>query len=310
MRKTLLLAAGALAFSAMNAQTVLLSENFDTYTSGDMIGEVSDDFQTWAGGAAEDTPVSDLQANSGANSLLVEANGADVVMNLGPYTSGKIDVIFDVYIPNGNGGYFNLLHEWDTDANYEWAVDVYFSSTGDLTWTAGGTDGGGATFTSDTWFEMQVTADMDNDMGYLYAGGELLHSWQWSLNNADGTVGQNQLMALNFFGYQPTGSGPGLMFIDDISIEDSTGLSIGEQEDISNIGVMPNPADDFVSFTSPLQGTDVAVTIMNIAGQEVDAFTLEANTTVRHDVSTLQSGVYLVRVTSGLENTVQRLVIR
>lgn len=310
MRKQLLLAAGALAFSTLNAQTVLVSEDFDTYAAGDMVAEVSDLFQTWSGGAGEDTPISDVEANSGSNSLLVEANGADVIMGLGPHTSGKIDVIFQVYIPNGNGGYFNLLHEWDEDANYEWAVDVYFSSTGDLTWTAGGTDGGGASFTSDTWFEMQVTADMDNDMGYLYAGGELLHSWQWSLNNADGTVGQNQLMALNFFGYQPTGSGPGLMYVDDIRVLDSTGLSIGEQEDISNIGVSPNPASDFVTFNSPLQGTDVEVSIMNIAGQQVDAFTLEAGATHRHNVTALQSGVYLVRVTSGVENTVQRLVIQ
>ena len=91
MRKLLLSAFAAFLLTNLNVNAqVSISENFDSYNSGDLIvNTVPSTWSTWTGPytANQDAPVSSEQANSGDNSLLLESQGTagqiDVVMNFG-----------------------------------------------------------------------------------------------------------------------------------------------------------------------------------------------------------------------------------
>ena len=131
MKKTLLLL-GAIALSkALMAQTVIFSEDFESYQAGDQIAESNASFYTWTSNSPNmDAPVSDAYAASGSNSIeLAFADGTDIVLSTGEYAQNIYTVDFKILIPEGEEGYFNLLHDWNyTSAVYEWAIDVNFAN--------------------------------------------------------------------------------------------------------------------------------------------------------------------------------------
>lgn len=308
MKKTLLFIGAILATVSMKSQDFNFSDNFDTYPAGSFIAVESSDWTTWTGqpGSVEDALISDDFAFSGTNSIKIENDSVDLVKEIGPFTSGTYDIKFKMYMPNGNGGYFNVMHEWDLQGNYEWACDVYFSSTGSITWTTEGVNGGGSTFTPATWFDVRVSVDLDNDLGKLYINGNMVESWQWSRNNADGTPGQNRLGAIDFFGYQPAGSGPGLYYIDDFSVTEQGELvSVGEPEPAS-FSMYPNPANDRLWVNT--DGGIGTIRIFDLSGKLVHNVAINAPV-VSISTSTLPEGIYLVEYASDALNKTQRLII-
>lgn len=315
MRKALLFA-GAFAFAlSVQAQTTVYSEDFESYNAGEGIAAQADGWYDWNSSGVSDGTISADYASSGAQSVLVsQADGSDVVYDLGGYTSGKYDVMFKMYIPSGQEAYFNLMHNWDYTATnmYEWAVDCYFAA-GEMTWTTGGTDGGAGSFNHDEWFDIQVTADMDNDMGYVYLNGMMMTSWQWSLNNANGSAGMNQLKAVDFFGWGPNagaGNVVGLYYIDDFMVIESTGVNVEEQSNEVNVAVYPNPAN--TSTRIDIDGiTNAQVNVYSIDGRVVASMPFQSsNGVLTLPVAALTEGIYFVEVNNGAQKITQRLVVR
>lgn len=312
MKRTLLfMGAIALCLGSV-AQTEIYSNDFESYAPGDGIAEVSDDFLTWnSGDTSTEGIISDAYASSGSNSCEISfALGTDVVYAPGPYTSGKYDVRFNMLIPSGQEGYLNAMHAWDYNSTtgYEWACDLYFSATGDMTWTIGGADGGAASFDHDTWFEIQITADLDNDLGYIYLNGDQVVSWQWSLNNADGTAGQNQLAAVDFFGWGPSGN-TGQYFIDDLVLEESTGVSVEDQKPINVWNVYPNPATEVIYLQGIEAGSQVS--LISLDGRIVEQFGANNSSAILPmDVSAFNAGIYFVEVVKGNDIETKRIVVR
>lgn len=308
MKKSVLFAGAMLALLGIKAQTTIFSDNFDSYPVGSFIAVESDDWNTWTGqpGSIEDGPISDDFAFSGSNSLYIENYGIDVIKEIGPYTSGVYDIKFKMYMPSGNGGYFNVMHEWDLQGNWEWACDVYFSSTGSITWTTEGVDGGGSTFTPATWFDVQVSVDMDNDIGELYINGNMVESWQWSRNNADGMPGQNRLAAIDFFGFQPAGSGPGLYYVDDFEIVEQEEVVSVDEPVAPSFAMYPNPANDRLWVKT--DGGIGTVRIFDLSGKIVQSTAVNAPV-VSVNTANLPEGMYLVEYTGESLSTTQRLMI-
>lgn len=85
-------------------------------------------------------------------------------------------------------------------------------------------------------------------------------------------------------------------------------LGLDEFNIANNVSIYPNPANESVSvLTNGLTMTKVE--LMNIAGQVIS--TVEENTTlVNFDVSTISSGIYLVKVYAEEGITVKQLVIK
>lgn len=311
MKKQILFLCAFCAILSASAQTILFEDNFDSYTVGTgVVAQNSAYWAYWSTGTASDATVSSDFASSGANSANVNGTSNDLVLPIGPFSSGKYDIKFKMYLPAGAGGYFNALHTWSGSSTaYQWACDVFFDGTGVATWTTGGTQGGSVTVGTDTWFDVQITADMDNDLGRIYLNGVAANEWQWSLNNANGTAGANTLAAVNFYGTNASNAN-GNYYIDDVQVIESTGVSVKplNSEKISKVSVYPNPANSNFNIEIPESFVGGEISIIDLTGKIVvkDRITLSA---IKHiDISNLNDGIYLIRLNNGAVQFTDRLI--
>ena len=306
MKKPLLfLSLSALGLAAC-AQTVIFEDNFDSYAADLGVAEQSLVWDTWDGSAGADGAVSDAFAFSGANSAKIEGLATDLVLPIGPYSAGKYDLKFKMLLTDA-GGYFNLLHEWTaTAANYEWGCDVFFATDGTVTWVTGGAQGGDTSVALNEWFDVQVTADLDMDLGYIYINGVMVNNWQWSLDNANGAAGQNILAAADFFGTNDA-QGDGLYYIDDVQLIESTGVYT-EEVNAANFSMWPNPANNVLTIALPSSSQFANVQIFDAQGR-MAANTLVTANMQNIDVTAFEAGLYTVRVVCGEQVYAQKLIV-
>jgi Secretion system C-terminal sorting domain len=311
MRKPLLFVCALMGGMAVSGQNLIFSDNFDNLSAGMGVAEQNSGWDTWDGSAGADGEVSADFASSGANSAKIEGTSVDLVLPVGPFTSGKYDVKFDMLIPDGSSGaYFNALHQWtNSSATYEWAVDVYWDAAGLTTWTSGGEDGGDYQTTPGVWFEIQVTADLDADLGYLYIDGNMIHSWQWSLNNANGNAGLNQIAAIDFYGTN-VDQGAGLYYIDDVEVWESTNVNVETVVAITEPSFYPNPANENLTLSLPESWTGATVQIIDLTGKiAIEKRNVSAMNT-QFNLASLAEGIYMVKMKLGNEELTRKLVIK
>lgn len=197
--------------------STIYTQNFDSYSNNDYVSTIPN-WYTWSGGTgtAEDPLVKTTEASSLANSMRITTTNDIVYLN-GDLTSGTHSVKFNMFVPSGKYGYFNLEH-FDTPAT-EWAVDVFFDGSGNGSITAAGvTNAATFSFNTDEWFNVEVLVNLDDDLATVYINNTAIHTWQWSINNGDGTAGTNQLGCVDFFAYTPGGGITPLFYIDDFSV--------------------------------------------------------------------------------------------
>ncbi len=221
MKKISLLIALVAVFFYGNAfaQTVLIEDSFEAYTVGNKIaaeaGVAGNDWwTTWsnAPGSNEDGVVADAQASNGSKSGHLTF-GVDQVLLLGGQESGTFDLEFDIYVPQGKNGYFNILHEFNGGGS-TWAMQCYLHLTneGNNTTSApghGSLHAGGANVADipcvyDAWMHFRLHVDTDADLAQYYytmPGGQetKAHEWVWSLDSfGQNTVGR-KLDAMDFY---------------------------------------------------------------------------------------------------------------
>ena len=130
------------------AQTVLFSDDFESYTAGSKLVQQApgSSWTTWsnAPGGTEDPVVSNAQANSGTKSVKIAPNN-DLVLKLNDKTTGRYQIKMFAKIPAGKIGYFNVLQDFAA-ANSLFGMEVYFNSNGTGTVNAGATNSGAFTF--------------------------------------------------------------------------------------------------------------------------------------------------------------------
>ena len=306
MKKPLLFLSTLGMSLGLSAQTVIFEDNFDSYAADLGVAEQSLVWDTWDGSAGADGAVSSAFAFSGTNSAKIEGMTTDLVLPMGPYSAGKYDLKFKMLLTDA-GGYFNLLHQWSaTSTTYEWGCDVFFAADGTVTWVTGGAPGGDTSVALNEWFDVQVTADLDMDMGYIYINGVMVNSWQWSLNNANGAAGQNILAAADFFGTNDAG-GEGLYYIDDVQLIESTGVYT-EEVNAASIAMWPNPANNQLNIALPSSTQSANVQIFDAQGRVVA--NTQVTTTIQNiDINTLEAGIYTVRVVCGGQVYAQKVVV-
>lgn len=170
--KSLLFAAFMLIYGAVSAQ--IISYDFELLNIGDKIAEtLGNPWTTWnnAPGGVEDAVASNEYTESARSMKVV--NGNDIVLKLGDKTTGAYTISFDMYIPEGKEGYFNVLHEFQqTSPNNlnKWAFQMYFKSESYGNYVMGGsynTDIYRYPFDIpyDTWFNIEINVDIDG--GYI-----------------------------------------------------------------------------------------------------------------------------------------------
>ena len=190
---------------------VLIQDNFEAYTVGNKIaveGAAAGNnwWTTWGQvpGGSEDGVV----AEYGGSKCGYLTYGNDQVLKLGGTSSGVYDLEFDILIPAGKNGYFNILHEFDGMAS-TWALEshLHMSSATAESPGAGAVEAGGesATITCvyDEWMHFRLHVDTDADLAQYYytlpgQEEEMVLEWQWSLD-AQGKPASRKLDAMDFF---------------------------------------------------------------------------------------------------------------
>ncbi len=215
MKKVSLLSLLLVLFGSLMAQEpqVLISDGFEEYEAGSKIAVASqaaghDWWTTWSQqpGSAEDGVVAEY--NGSKCGYLTY--GVDQVLLLGDEQNGVYDLEFDIMVPQGKNGYFNILHDFNGQGS-TWALESYLHMSGSSTSApgtavihAGGSDAATFSVIYDDWMHFRLHVDTDADVAEYYytAPGEsevLIHTWTWSLNSqGTATVGR-KLAAMDFF---------------------------------------------------------------------------------------------------------------
>ena len=197
------------------------TDDLEGYTLGSMEGQ-SANWVGWTPLSVEYGEVSNEQALSGTQSLKItgppifeEGVSNDQVYLLGDKTTGVWDVKFNLYIPNGNTGYFNIQKQ---QALFDWANEVHFYSNGTGEGILPGPNPA-FTYPQDTWFEVVQTMDLDGDVATLTVNGVFVGAWTISAGNWSGLV---QLGAIDFLpssDFDPVNtSADPTYYVDDVSL--------------------------------------------------------------------------------------------
>jgi hypothetical protein len=126
-------------FESWQESITEITEDFETYSAGQKIVQQAlaqgvDYWTCWSGyggaGTAEDGTVTDEVAVGGENSVMCDGTN-DFIMLFGDKTEGKYGVSFDMYVPSGFVGYYNILQAWGPGGSGAvWGLEVYFNPGG------------------------------------------------------------------------------------------------------------------------------------------------------------------------------------
>lgn len=281
-------------------------DDFDSYKAGEYLGTESNGlWTTWtnATGSPEDTYVTDQFSFSPDNCIqLVSGGVADVILPLGNENSGSWTLSYMMYVEEGYGAYFNLLHYFSAAAS-NWAVQVYFNASGDgsLVVGSGASLDPGTTFVypSGSWFEIKVNIDVDGDVAELYFDDTSIYSWTWS----EGSTGlSNTIAALNLY---PNGQDdePDSYFVDNVSFHEY-GLGLAESK--QTFDIYPNPAKNIFSIYTECNSI---IEIYNVLGKRIERFTAKNNQSVV-DCSNWEKGLYFIKsVNDSRKDKISKLIV-
>ena len=311
MNKFYLMFLTAFVYSGLCSQS--FSDDFESYTAGDLIAVANSDWTTWSNspGGTDDCEVSDSQAYTGNNSLYLmseSANGGpdDIVLPFGgEYSDGEFALEFYMYVDDGYGGYFNIQGT-DPHGN-DWAMDAYFIQDGNLLVysDAASIEQLTGTFPLDTWFKVNVDVNLADNV------------WEVSIDDTSlGTFsnGINSVASLNLYPWNGTdigGNGEASYYVDDISFDVSQAISTEEEEEmIESIGVYPNPSTGKVNIEID-SACPECLTVLDINGREIETGQIRfvGDNSLEIDLSELESGIYLVKYTNGNQTLTSRLVL-
>ena len=305
MKKLLPTLACFIITSISYAQTNIY-EDFDSYKAGEYLGTESNGlWTTWtnATGTPEDTYVTDQFSFSPDNCIqLVSGGVTDVILPLGDENSGSWTLSYMMYVEQGYGAYFNLLHFFSAAAS-NWAVQVYFNASGDgsLVVGSGASLDPGTTFVYPTgsWFEVKVNIDVDGDVAELYFDDAPIYSWTWS----EGSTGlSNTIAALNLY---PNGQDaePDSYFVDNVSFHEY-GLGLAESKKIFDI--YPNPAKKNFSIHAELNSI---IEVYNILGKRIERFPAKNHQSVV-DCSNWEKGLYFIKsINESGKDKISKLIV-
>ena len=286
-------------------------DDFEAYTAGtQLVVQNNTDWDTWSSlpGSGEDPFVSNGQAYGGVNSVVIAQNN-DLVRLHDQRTTGSWGISFQVYIPTGKAGYFNTLSGFRPNPNY-WAMECYFDAGGAGRLLTGDpqTD---FTWTPDTWQEVEVIVDLDQDLAQFVFNGDVLHQWQWTLGASGGT-GPLRLDANDFFGATANDE----MYFDDYHFVADTLRSTVGVNPVDQLPVAfaleqnyPNPFNPSTTIEYALkERSRVLLKIYDVVGKEVRTLINEEQTAgVRRAIwdgrnnsgSQVSSGIYFYRIQAG-----------
>ncbi|PCJ22574.1 MAG: hypothetical protein COA97_13315 [Flavobacteriales bacterium] len=301
----------------MLAQTTILSENFDSYTSGNtIVAENGTLWATWSGGAgtAEDALVSNTYSSTTSNSLNVFNGGAgnylhDVVIPFpSVYTTGQYEIKMKYYIETGFGGYFNLGSVWATNgAGYEYGADIFFNSDGSGHVSVA--NNGVFAYNQNAWTDISIMVDLDAGSYEVFINSTSIGLFAWGAAGGFGVV--------DIFGVAYTDAGASVetgsnFYVDDIELIDWNTVGMSEQALEANTQVYPNPSSgQFTVSLTNVKAGNYELSIIDMLGKLVHSETLTVNGSISKNYNlALKSGLYFVNISNGELTTIKKIAIK
>lgn len=212
---TLASAVAALSFGTGVLGQVVWTENFDAYTPGTGISGQGG-WDSWDGNGAWDSKVTNTVSRSTANSLDISGDSDSVYLfnDQRPIDCGQWRVSAFVFTPSDmnapNDNYFLLLNTYEHGGPYHWSTSVHFSTLNGTVFADW--DNEALPLITDTWVEVRVEIDLDNNWQQFFYGGDLLYESSWT--ERINPNGQLQLQCLDLFAFGATSQ-----YWDDLSLE-------------------------------------------------------------------------------------------
>lgn len=226
MKKCLSFFGLLLAVFAMQAQTVIYTDNFDSYAAGQRLcAQNNTDWTTWsnAPGSAEDAYISVEQAASGTNSLKITGDN-DIIYRFSNQTTGVFDVEFKYFVPSsGNGAYFNLQHNYSPGDEWAFESFLYNSGSGYVTINNSNTN---FSFPTDAWFPVKIHVDLDNVSATLTVNNVDVITWPFNYTSENAS-GISRLGSVNFYAGAPNNAS-GTYYVDDFVFTEVTAGNDGQ----------------------------------------------------------------------------------
>ena len=170
----------------------IICDDFETYN----VGTVSPQATWWKPWDALDNnailsaDVSTEFASNGTKSMKVRyqvsgtTQGDDQLLLLGGKTTGRYSLKWKMYVPTGNGAYYNIQNAeapTGSQATDSWTLDVYFRPDG-LDSIPNPVTPNLVAYPQGAWFQVEHIIDLDNDVARLYINGQLRRSWKYTKN--------------------------------------------------------------------------------------------------------------------------------
>jgi len=306
--KKLLLSFIMVAFvaSLTTAQTTIF-EDFDSYTPGDQLHTVSQNFELWPGTTVGHT-ISDVQSASPNNSVYLFSNTGggpgDLIMNFGDrYDSGTASLSFNMYVSPGFGGYYNIQAE--RTAGITWASQVFFNANGTVEFqNSNNTVAASATYPQGEWFEVRYDVNLTENIWELSLGGRCLASYANPANSfasfnlypvANGSNAEFWFDDMRFE-HMPSAQGVSR----DVSLANGDENVVGlEGNQFSNVAVMINNLGEPVT-SAVIQvnypGSDQTLTYDNINVAEGDSLQIVVNDPIIIEAGVTEMQVSIVSI--------------
>ena len=250
-------------------EAYLIKEYFDGFAAGDKIAEKGSAWwTTWSKkpGTAEDGVIAEIDGNKCAHMTY----GNDQVLLLGGQQNGVYDLEFDILVPNGKSGYFNILHDFK-GGNSIWAMEAFLHMTSDGTSNqevsaghgtvhAGGAEVADVACVYDEWmhFRLHIDTDLDKAQYYYTAPGQeeiLVYEWQWSMDSFGEAVVGRKLDAMNFCPILTQSE----YYLDNFTLKKIGGESAPELEFSAESLEATAKADDMTSVELSLENTGTSI---------------------------------------------------
>lgn len=219
-----------LIFAATSAQTVVFSDNFDSYTADSSLSTSNPSWwSTWGHSPEQDGVIVNSLAASAPNSLHISnandqiffVNPIDASTNYSaPFRNGHYTISFNYYVPSqGPGAYFNVQQ----DFGYFWAFATYFRNNGTGYFIAGG-DTTEFSYPSNAWFPILVDVDLSHDYAMIKVNNVTVKTWPWHYSQEYQNLDYLALDVINFFSLAP-GDIPGDYYVDDFTLTEIEAFS-------------------------------------------------------------------------------------
>ena len=320
MKRILLSAAFAVPF-LMNAQTTLVSEDFDGYAAGGLLTEVgaANGWREWgvANGdatAGYSAQVTDLAASSGSLAGRSASDGtidSDAIWAWTDLTAGKYSITMNLYVPAGSAGGYIGIGNADMDASGGQPNALFIVGDTLLLMQDDAIMFGEASIVPNTWYAIEMVIDIDANASELLVDGISAGVGAANYTGLGIGLGGLDLWGTSVDVTQQGVYNPGDYYYDDLAVTDMTGVGI-EENVAMNIVVSPNPSNgDFSIDFSDYAFNNASLTITDMLGAVVYSEELSSvtNSTKNFNLD-LNAGVYVLKVADSSNEFSSRIVIK